>query len=110
MKAQDLKTKTFVNFNIKDNSLESKLLGRSLKSFQKDAKYKHVDQDTRSQDGKDDQDKQDKDLKISDSKTNRKTMIKAKDQRSHGMKEQAYNEDRDQDHKNSTTKAISLIS
>ncbi|GJS71577.1 importin subunit beta-1-like protein [Tanacetum coccineum] len=37
-------------------------------------------------------------------------MTKAKDQRSQSMKEQAYNVDRDKDHKSSTTKAISLIS
>ncbi|GJT43384.1 hypothetical protein Tco_0952099 [Tanacetum coccineum] len=42
---------------------------RLLESFQEDAKYKHVGQDTRSQDGKDDQDKQGKDLDISKSKT-----------------------------------------
>ncbi|GKC75101.1 hypothetical protein Tco_1125875, partial [Tanacetum coccineum] len=35
-------------------------------SFQDDAKYEHVGQDTRSQDGKDVKDKQGKDLKISD--------------------------------------------
>ncbi|GKB33089.1 hypothetical protein Tco_0872490 [Tanacetum coccineum] len=35
-------------------------------SFHDDAKYKHVGQDTRSQDGKDVKDKQGKDLKISD--------------------------------------------
>ncbi|GKA65118.1 gag-pol polyprotein [Tanacetum coccineum] len=43
---------------------------RLLASFQDDAKYEHVSQDTRSQGGKDDQDKQGKDLEISDSKTN----------------------------------------
>ncbi|GKB82512.1 vacuolar protein sorting-associated protein 45, partial [Tanacetum coccineum] len=37
-------------------------------------------------------------------------MTKAKDQRSQSMKEQAYNVDRDKDHKSSMTKAISLIS
>nr|GFA10166.1 hypothetical protein [Tanacetum cinerariifolium] len=37
-------------------------------------------------------------------------MTKAKDQRSQSMKEQAYNVDRDKDHKSLTTKAISLIS
>ncbi|GJR24153.1 hypothetical protein Tco_0972680 [Tanacetum coccineum] len=37
-------------------------------------------------------------------------MTKAKDQRSHSMKEQAYNVDKDKDHKGLTTKAISLIS
>ncbi|GJR59320.1 hypothetical protein Tco_1501482 [Tanacetum coccineum] len=46
--------------------------GRLLASFQDDAKYEHVGQDTRSQGGKDDQDKQGKDLKISDIKTKSK--------------------------------------
>ncbi|GKD45384.1 hypothetical protein Tco_1270029, partial [Tanacetum coccineum] len=46
--------------------------GRLLVSFQDDAKYEHVGQDTRSQGGKDDQDKQGKDLKISDIKTKSK--------------------------------------
>ncbi|GKB97126.1 hypothetical protein Tco_0983263, partial [Tanacetum coccineum] len=55
-KAQVLKIKTFVNSDIKDNSSETKLQGRVLKSFQDDAKYEHVGQDTRSQGGKDDQD------------------------------------------------------
>ncbi|GKE45300.1 hypothetical protein Tco_1472584, partial [Tanacetum coccineum] len=45
---------------------------RLLESFQDDAKYEHVGQDTRSQGGKDDQDKQGKDLKISDIKTKSK--------------------------------------
>nr|GEZ03610.1 reverse transcriptase domain-containing protein [Tanacetum cinerariifolium] len=54
-KAQVLKTKTFANSNIKDSSLETKLRGRLLESFQDDAKYERVGQDTRSQDdnGKD---------------------------------------------------------
>ncbi|GJW52262.1 ribonuclease H-like domain-containing protein [Tanacetum coccineum] len=69
MKAQELKTKTSANSDIKDNSSEIKLRGRLLASFQDDAKYEHVGQDTRSQGGKDDQDKQGKDLKISDIKT-----------------------------------------
>nr|GEW09954.1 hypothetical protein [Tanacetum cinerariifolium] len=55
-KAQELKTKTSLNSYIKDNSSETKLWGRLLKSFQEDAKYEHVGQHTRSQDGKDDQD------------------------------------------------------
>ncbi|GKB38061.1 retrovirus-related pol polyprotein from transposon TNT 1-94 [Tanacetum coccineum] len=55
-KAQELKTKTFANSDIKDNSSETKLWGILLESFQEDAKYEHVGQDTRSQDGKDDQD------------------------------------------------------
>ncbi|GJX26844.1 hypothetical protein Tco_0233140 [Tanacetum coccineum] len=46
--------------------------GRLLASFQDDAKYEHVGQDTRSQDGKDDKDKQGKDLKISKLKTKSK--------------------------------------
>ncbi|GJS26552.1 hypothetical protein Tco_0487172 [Tanacetum coccineum] len=53
-KAQELKTKTSANSNI--NSSETKLRGRLLESFQEDAKYEHVGQDTRSQNGKDDQD------------------------------------------------------
>ncbi|GJS49034.1 retrovirus-related pol polyprotein from transposon TNT 1-94 [Tanacetum coccineum] len=48
---------------------QTKLQGRLLASFQDDAKYEHVGQDTRSQGGKDDQDKQGKDLEISDVKT-----------------------------------------
>ncbi|GJW77652.1 hypothetical protein Tco_0139334 [Tanacetum coccineum] len=72
MKAQELKTKTSANSDIKDNSSEIKLQGRLLASFQDDAKYEHVGQDTRSQGGKDDQDKQGKDLKISDIKTKSK--------------------------------------
>ncbi|GJR56219.1 hypothetical protein Tco_1406740 [Tanacetum coccineum] len=55
-----------------DPSSETKLQGRLLESFQEDAKYEHVGQDTRSQDGKDDKDKQGKDLKISESKTKSK--------------------------------------
>ncbi|GKA77191.1 hypothetical protein Tco_0783652 [Tanacetum coccineum] len=47
----------------------SKLQGILLESFQEDAKYEHVGQDTRSQGGKDDQDKQGKDLEISELKT-----------------------------------------
>nr|GEU75988.1 zinc finger, CCHC-type [Tanacetum cinerariifolium] len=55
-KAQVLKTKTSANSDIKDPSSETKLQGRFLASFQDDAKYDHVGQDTRSQGGKDDQD------------------------------------------------------
>nr|GEU83797.1 hypothetical protein [Tanacetum cinerariifolium] len=71
-KAQDLKTKTFANSDIKDNSSETKLRGRLLEGFQEDTKYEHVGQDTRSQGGKDDQDKQRNDLKISKLKTKSK--------------------------------------
>nr|GEU41734.1 hypothetical protein [Tanacetum cinerariifolium] len=45
------------------------LSGRFLASFQDDAKYEHVGQDTRLQGDKDDQEKQGKDLEISKSKT-----------------------------------------
>ncbi|GJR62511.1 hypothetical protein Tco_1504673 [Tanacetum coccineum] len=55
-KAQELKIKTSAYSDIKDNSSETKLRGRLLKSSQKDAKYEHVGQDTRSQGGKNDQD------------------------------------------------------
>ncbi|GJS23112.1 retrovirus-related pol polyprotein from transposon TNT 1-94 [Tanacetum coccineum] len=46
--------------------------GRLLTSFQDDAKYEHVGQDTISQDGKDDEVKQGKNLKISELKTKSK--------------------------------------
>ncbi|GJY49335.1 DNA helicase, partial [Tanacetum coccineum] len=49
-KAQELKTKTSANSDIKDKSSKTKLRGRLLESFQEDAKYEHVGQDTRSQD------------------------------------------------------------
>ncbi|GJZ46131.1 hypothetical protein Tco_0593727 [Tanacetum coccineum] len=71
-KAQVVKTKTSANSDIKDPSSETKLHRRFLESFQDDAKYEHVGQDTRSQGGKDDQDKQGKDLKISELKTKSK--------------------------------------
>ncbi|GKD96434.1 hypothetical protein Tco_1380331, partial [Tanacetum coccineum] len=71
-KAQELKTKTSENSDIKDNSSKTKHQGRILERFQEDAKCEHVGQDTRSQGGKDDQDKQGKDLEISKSKTKSK--------------------------------------
>nr|GEX62882.1 hypothetical protein [Tanacetum cinerariifolium] len=71
-KAIELKTKTFTNSDIKDNSLKTKLHGRLLERFQEDAKYEHVGQDTRSQGGKHDQEKQRKDLEISKSETKSK--------------------------------------
>ncbi|GJS58898.1 hypothetical protein Tco_0653682 [Tanacetum coccineum] len=71
-KAQELKTNTSANSDIKDPSSETKIRGRLLESFQEDAKYEHVGQDTGSQDGKDDKDKQRKDLKISELKTKSK--------------------------------------
>ncbi|GKE25284.1 hypothetical protein Tco_1436796, partial [Tanacetum coccineum] len=113
MKAQELKTKTSAQTLIYKIFLQRYQVyqGRLLASFQDDAKYEHVGQDTRSQGGKDDQDKQGKRFKdLGRKRQSQKTMIKAKDQRSQSMKEQAYNEFRDQDHKILTTKAISLIS
>ncbi|GKA44625.1 hypothetical protein Tco_0737349 [Tanacetum coccineum] len=72
-KAQELKTKTSANSDIQDLPLRYQVYqGRLLASFQDDAKYEHVGQDTRSQGGKDDKDKQGKDLKISESKTKSK--------------------------------------
>nr|GEX01091.1 hypothetical protein [Tanacetum cinerariifolium] len=56
-KAQESKTKTTANFDIQDLPLRYQVYQkRLLASFQDDAKYVHVGQDTRSQGGKDDQD------------------------------------------------------
>ncbi|GKG02289.1 hypothetical protein Tco_0306994, partial [Tanacetum coccineum] len=53
-KSQELKTTTFANSNIQDLPLRYQFYqGRLLTSFQDDAKYDHVVQDTRSHDGKD---------------------------------------------------------
>ncbi|GJY20965.1 hypothetical protein Tco_0393531 [Tanacetum coccineum] len=58
MKAQELKTKTSAQTLIYKIFLQRYQVyqGRLLASFQDDAKYEHVGQDTRSQSGKDDQD------------------------------------------------------
>ncbi|GJS17334.1 hypothetical protein Tco_0411806 [Tanacetum coccineum] len=58
MKAQELKTKTSAQTLIYKIFLQRYQVyqGRLLASFQDDAKYEHVGQDTRSQGGKDDQD------------------------------------------------------
>ncbi|GJX38811.1 retrovirus-related pol polyprotein from transposon TNT 1-94 [Tanacetum coccineum] len=58
MKAQELKTKTSAQTLIYKIFLQRCQVyqGRLLASFQDDAKYEHVGQDTRSQGGKDDQD------------------------------------------------------
>ncbi|GJX76991.1 hypothetical protein Tco_0323802 [Tanacetum coccineum] len=54
MKAQVLKTKTSANSDIKDLPLRYQVYqGRLLTSFQDDAKYEHVGQDTRSQEFRD---------------------------------------------------------
>ncbi|GJW64326.1 retrovirus-related pol polyprotein from transposon TNT 1-94 [Tanacetum coccineum] len=62
-------TKTFATLIFKIFLKDIKIIKTN---FQEDAKYEHVSQDTRSQDGKDDKDKQRKDLKISESKTKSK--------------------------------------
>ncbi|GJY71680.1 hypothetical protein Tco_0475383 [Tanacetum coccineum] len=73
-KVRELKTKTSANPDVQDLPSRYQVYqGRLLASFQDDAKYEHVSQDTRSQGGKDDQDKQGKDLEISD------VMTKSKD-------------------------------
>ncbi|GKC14025.1 hypothetical protein Tco_1010807 [Tanacetum coccineum] len=71
------KTKTSATLIFKIFLKEIKIIktdfqGRLLASFQDDAKYEHVGQDTRSQGGKDVKDKQGKDLKISELKTKSK--------------------------------------
>ncbi|GJU41810.1 hypothetical protein Tco_1194767 [Tanacetum coccineum] len=72
-KAQVLNTKTSANFDIQDLPLRYQVYqGRLLARFQNDAKYEHVGQDTRSQDGKDDKDLKERDLKISELKTKSK--------------------------------------
>ncbi|GJY00199.1 hypothetical protein Tco_0357217, partial [Tanacetum coccineum] len=103
-KAQELKTKTFANSDIKDNSSETKLQERLLASFQKDAKYEHVGQDTRSQGGKDDQDKQGKDLEISKSKTKSKDNNKGSRSKITQHEGASLQHNKDQRFKNSMTK------
>ncbi|GKB98184.1 hypothetical protein Tco_0984321 [Tanacetum coccineum] len=103
-KAQELKTETSTNSDIKDNSSETKLRGRLLESFQEDAKYEHVGQDTRSQGGKDNQDKQGKDLKISKSKTKSKDNDKGSRSKITQHEGTSLLHNKDQRFKNSTTK------
>ncbi|GJZ17084.1 hypothetical protein Tco_0553207 [Tanacetum coccineum] len=103
-KAQELKTKTSANSDIKDNSSETKLRGRLLESFQEDAKYEHVGQDTRSQGGKDDQDKQGKDLEISKSKTKSKDNDKGSRSKITQHEGTSLQHNKDQRLNNSTTK------
>nr|GEW75505.1 hypothetical protein [Tanacetum cinerariifolium] len=109
-KAQVLKAKTSANFDIKDPSSKTKLQGRFLASFQDDAEYEHVGQDTRSQGGKNDQDKQGKDLGISDVKTKSKDNDKGSRSKITQHEGTSLQQDKDQDNdKSLTTKAISLI-
>ncbi|GJX05952.1 hypothetical protein Tco_0193884, partial [Tanacetum coccineum] len=111
-KAQVLKTKTSANSDKQDLPLRYQVYqGRLLASFQDDAKYEHVGQDTRSQGGKDDQDKQGKDLKILDIKTKSKDNDKGSRSKITKHEGTSLQQDKDQDKdKSLTTKAISLIS
>ncbi|GJX07988.1 ribonuclease H-like domain-containing protein [Tanacetum coccineum] len=83
LSASCAQTKTSANSDIQDlpsryqDYQDKDCQGRLLASFQDDAKYEHVGQDTRSQDGKDNKDKQGKYLKISESKTKSKDNDKA---------------------------------
>ncbi|GJW88300.1 hypothetical protein Tco_0163640 [Tanacetum coccineum] len=104
-KAQEFKTKTSTNFDIQDLPLRYQVYqGILLASFQDDAKYEHVGQDTRSQDGKDDKDKQGKELKILELKTMSKD--NDKDSRSKITKHEGISlqHDKDQRLKNVKTK------
>ncbi|GKE39629.1 hypothetical protein Tco_1463034, partial [Tanacetum coccineum] len=110
-KAQVLKIKTSANSDKQDLPLRYQVYqGRLLATFQDDAKYEHVGQDTRSQDGKDDQDKQGKDLKISDIKTKSKDNDKGSRSKITKHEGTILQQDKDQDKdKSLTTNTISLI-
>ncbi|GKF15491.1 hypothetical protein Tco_0056953 [Tanacetum coccineum] len=71
--------------------------GRLLASFQDDAKYEHVGQDTISQDGKDDKDKQGKDLKILELKTKSKDNDKSSRSKIAKHEGTSLKQDKDQD-------------
>ncbi|GJX07250.1 hypothetical protein Tco_0195182 [Tanacetum coccineum] len=77
------KKKTFANSDIQDLPSRYQVYqGRLLKSFQDDAKYEHVGQDTRSQGGKDDKDKKGKrfkDLRTKDKVERQWQKLKIKD-------------------------------
>ncbi|GJW48527.1 hypothetical protein Tco_0080173 [Tanacetum coccineum] len=103
-KAQKIKDMTFANSDIKDNSLETKPRGGLLESFQEDAKYEHVGQDTRSQGDKDDQDKQGKYLQISKSKTKSKDIDKGSRSKITQHERTNLQHNKDQRFMNSTTK------
>ncbi|GKF01188.1 hypothetical protein Tco_0028111 [Tanacetum coccineum] len=104
-KAQELKTKTSANSDKQDLPLRYQVYqGRLLASFQDDAKYEHVGQDTRSQDDKDVQDKQGKDLEISDVKTKSKDNDKGSRSKITQHEGTSLQHNKDQRLKNSTTK------
>ncbi|GJW00782.1 hypothetical protein Tco_1556033 [Tanacetum coccineum] len=98
------KTNISANSDIKDFPSKTKLRGRLLESFQDDAKYEHVGQDTRSQGGKDDQDKQGKDLDISKSKTKSKDNDKGSRSEITQHEGTSLQPNKDQIFKNSMTK------
>ncbi|GKC49983.1 hypothetical protein Tco_1072728 [Tanacetum coccineum] len=104
-KSQELKTKTSANSDVQDIPLRYQVYqGRLLASFQDDAKYEHVGQDTRSQDGKDDKDIQGKYLKISESKTKSKNNDKRSRSNVTQHEGTSLQHDKDQRFKNSTIK------
>ncbi|GJR31849.1 hypothetical protein Tco_0323431 [Tanacetum coccineum] len=98
------KTKTFANSDIQDLPLRYQVYqGRLLASFQNDAKYKHISQDPRSQDGKDNKDKQRKYLKISEQKTKSKDNDRGSRSNITKREETSLQHDKDQRFKNSMT-------
>ncbi|GJY03759.1 hypothetical protein Tco_0369699 [Tanacetum coccineum] len=103
-KAQELKTKASANSDIKDPSSKTKLQGGLLASFQDDAKYEHVGQDTRSQDGKDDKYKQGKDLKILELQTKSKDNDKSSRSKITQHEGTSLQHNKEKRFKNSTTK------
>ncbi|GJY01333.1 hypothetical protein Tco_0359485 [Tanacetum coccineum] len=105
-------TKTSAHSDIQDLPSRYQVYqGRLLASFQDDAKYEHVGQDTRSQGGKDDQDKQGKDLKISELKTKSKENNKGSRSKITKHEGTSLQQDKDQDKdKSLTAKSISWIS
>nr|GEV01833.1 cysteine-rich receptor-like protein kinase 10 [Tanacetum cinerariifolium] len=113
-KAQVLKIKTSTTLILKIFLKEIKIFkkkscqGRLLASFQDDEKCKHVGQDTRSQDAKDDQDIQGKDLKISEPKTNSKDNdmgLRSKITQHEGT---SLQQDKDQEHDSRTQQQVNL--
>ncbi|GJR81932.1 hypothetical protein Tco_0152717 [Tanacetum coccineum] len=101
---QTLDSSACTSINVQEEQNLDLSAGRFLASFQDDAKYEHVGKDTRSQDGKDDQDIQGKDLKISELKT--KSKDKDKGSRSKIIKHEgtSLQHDKDQRLKNLKTK------
>ncbi|GJU74440.1 hypothetical protein Tco_1265845 [Tanacetum coccineum] len=101
--SSSIKDKDFRNPDIKDLPYRNQYFqdkscqGRLLASFQDDAKYEHVGQDTRSQDGKDDQDIQGNDLKILEQKTKSKDNDKGSRSKITQHEGTSLQQDKDQD-------------